>query len=88
MLGMIARLIATIVVFPYTRAKVMLQSGKGKAGATIPEMLGEIYKEKGLGGIFQGIGPELTRGVMSAAMMLMIKEKIHGGVKSLVKNGR
>jgi hypothetical protein len=25
---------------------------------------------------FQGLGPELTRGVLSAALMLMIKEQI------------
>ncbi|GMH69888.1 hypothetical protein TrRE_jg12479 [Triparma retinervis] len=84
-LGMIARLVATIVVFPYTRAKVMIQAGKGAAGVTIPDMLAEIYKDKGMKGIFQGIGPELTRGVMSAALMMMVKEKIHGGVKTFIK---
>jgi hypothetical protein len=84
-LGMIARLVATIVVFPYTRAKVMIQAGKGAAGVTIPDMLAEIYKDKGMKGIFQGIGPELTRGVMSAALMMMVKEKIHGGVKTFIR---
>ena len=87
-LGMVARLVATIVVFPYTRAKVMMQAGKGKAGVTIPEMLKEIYEDKGMKGIFQGIGPELTRGVMSAALMMMVKEKIHGGVKNFIKGRR
>ncbi|GMI43481.1 hypothetical protein TrCOL_g4299 [Triparma columacea] len=87
-LGMVARLVATMVVFPYTRAKVMMQAGKGKAGVTIPEMLKEIYEDKGMKGIFQGIGPELTRGVMSAALMMMVKEKIHGGVKNFIKGRR
>lgn len=87
-LGMVARTIATVVVFPYLRAKVMLQSqktnnkatgdasGKGADSPNIPAMILKMYSNGGLGECFQGIGPELTRGVFSAALMLMCKEKI------------
>eukprot|EP00519_Triparma_laevis_P014402 CAMPEP_0182490804 /NCGR_PEP_ID=MMETSP1321-20130603/528_1 /TAXON_ID=91990 /ORGANISM="Bolidomonas sp., Strain RCC1657" /LENGTH=291 /DNA_ID=CAMNT_0024693041 /DNA_START=100 /DNA_END=972 /DNA_ORIENTATION=- len=78
LLGMVARTVATIIVFPYTRAKVMLQSSDSGAKPDIPGMLKKIYEEEGVEGIFQGIGPELTRGVLSAALMLMVKEKIRG----------
>ena len=72
--GMVARTVATLIVYPYTRAKVMIQCGGGTD--SIPVMLKGIWDDEGLGGIYQGIGPELTRGVLSAALMLMVKEKI------------
>ncbi|GMH69128.1 hypothetical protein TrLO_g1996 [Triparma laevis f. longispina] len=85
LLGMVARTVATIIVFPYTRAKVMLQSSSSDEKPDIPAMLKKIYEEEGVGGVFQGIGPELTRGVLSAALMLMVKEKIRGRVERIVK---
>ncbi|CAN0442227.1 unnamed protein product, partial [Laminaria digitata] len=36
----------------------------------------------------QGIAPEITRGVLSAALMLMVKEKIHAGVKAAIVGQR
>ncbi|GMH94246.1 hypothetical protein TL16_g12852, partial [Triparma laevis f. inornata] len=85
LLGMVARTVATIIVSPYTRAKVMLQSSSSDEKPDIPAMLKKIYEEEGVGGVFQGIGPELTRGVLSAALMLMVKEKIRGRVERIVK---
>ncbi|CAN0457915.1 unnamed protein product [Discosporangium mesarthrocarpum] len=32
----------------------------------------------------KGITPEITRGVLSAALMLMVKEKIHSVVKGAI----
>lgn len=34
--------------------------------------------------LVQGITPEITRGVLSAAFMLMVKEKIHAIVKGAI----
>ena len=34
--------------------------------------------------MYQGIGPELTRGVFSAALMMMVKEKIGVIVKAMI----
>ncbi|CAH0518907.1 unnamed protein product [Peronospora belbahrii] len=51
-LGAIARSIATIVLFPYIRAK------------------------EGPLALYRGLGPELARGALSSALMLMIKEKV------------
>lgn len=36
----------------------------------------------------QGIAPEIGRGVLSAALMLMVKEKIHSAVKGAIVGGR
>lgn len=86
LLGMIARTVATIVTFPYLRAKVVLQSQKVIDGdntkkTNIPSMIAKMYMSGGLGECFQGLGPELTRGVFSAALMMMMKEKIAFVVK-------
>lgn len=91
LLGIIARTIATVAVFPYLRAKVMLQStslkstddSKGKI--SIPKMLIKMYENDGFMSLFQGLGPELTRGIFSAALMLMVKEKITGVVSNAIK---
>ena len=88
LLGMVARTVATVAVFPYLRAKVMLQSQKNNDSSanngekiSIPSMILKMYADGGLSECFQGIGPELTRGVFSAALMLMCKEKIAFAVK-------
>lgn len=93
-LGMFARTVATVAVFPFLRAKVVMQSRKKTStengddtedqGPSIMTILQEVYNTDGLSGLYQGLGPELTRGVFSAALMLMIKEKIGGGVKTLL----
>lgn len=99
-LGMVARTIATVAVFPFVRAKVVMQTQKKKASSTATDgdngdddgnkpvsvmtVLRDVYKSKGIPGLYQGLGPELTRGVFSAALMLMIKEQLNGGIKTLL----
>ncbi|ETI47216.1 hypothetical protein L914_08238 [Phytophthora nicotianae] len=93
-LGAIARSIATLVLFPYIRAKVLMQSNKKKLSTaadqeqgqsntcaepkkdTIASTLQRVYTEEGPLALYRGLGPELTRGALSSALMLMIKEKI------------
>ncbi|KAG5190294.1 mitochondrial carrier domain-containing protein, partial [Tribonema minus] len=80
-LGAIARAIATVAVFPFTRAKVLAMtddgghSESGKPPPSILQSLVLIARTEGPRALFKGVGPELTRGVLSAALMLMIKER-------------
>jgi len=85
-LGMVARIVATMLTYPYLRAKVMLQStyGNAKVKPTIPQMIMEQFSHGGVWGLYQGIGPELTRGVFSAALMMMVKERIGVVVRALI----
>jgi solute carrier family 25 (peroxisomal adenine nucleotide transporter), member 17 len=76
LLGMMARTISTILIFPYLRAKVVLQTSTTSATRSIPQMLQTMYQNGGVASWYQGIGPELTRGVLSSAFMLMIKEQL------------
>jgi len=93
-LGMVARTIATVLVFPFIRAKVLMQTqqkqsqsdenDEGETGtkkkkvkdSAMMVMLYRIWQRQGLSGLYRGIGPELTRGIFSSALMLMIKERI------------
>mmetsp|Transcript_1982 Transcript_1982/g.4289 ORF Transcript_1982/g.4289 Transcript_1982/m.4289 type:complete len:314 (+) Transcript_1982:77-1018(+) len=92
-LGLVARTISTLAVFPYTRCKVLLQSEK-KAGAdggapqSIPAMICAMYGRGGVADVYRGIGPELTRGVLSTALMLMVKERITETIGATLGGGR
>jgi adenine nucleotide transporter 17 len=114
LLGMVARTIATVAVFPFLRAKVVMQTRKTTTTTTsdadgtpdangtssdnesngnknkdsVLSLLLEIWQTKGVAGLYQGLGPELTRGIFSAALMLMIKEKIVVSVRSAVEGRR
>jgi len=82
--GAIARGVATIAVFPYTRAKVIVKSTKaveGKAPPTIAGTVAQIIRDEGFLSLYQGCAPEVGRGVLSAALMLMAKEKINMAVR-------
>jgi hypothetical protein len=92
LLGMVARTVATVVVFPFLRAKVLLQTAKEPDTASaslstttskpsVITLLTKVYERDGLAGLFQGLGPELTRGIFSAALMLMMKEKLASRVQ-------
>ncbi len=65
----------------------MLQSKYGNAAVkpTILQMIGEQLNTGGVWGLYQGIGPELTRGLFSAALMMMVKERIGVIVKAFVE---
>lgn len=88
-LGMIARTISTVCIFPYIRAKVVLQTRTDRQ-VSIPQLLADMYSERGFASWFQGLGPELTRGVLSSALMLMIKEQlvsvVHGALHGPAKH--
>ena len=140
-LGALARAVATVAVYPYTRAKVMAQvstpargteaasttpaaagaadsaaattssatageapaEGASNGGAatstpsspaqpapqTLLSAMHTIFAEDGVAGLFHGLGPEVFRGMLSGAVMLMVKEKIENAVRlALQRNGK
>jgi Mitochondrial carrier protein len=52
---------------------------------TMIKVLWRTMQRQGLVGLYQGLGPELTRGIFSAALMLMIKERVTGTVQKLLQ---
>lgn len=62
LLGMVARAVATVAVFPFVRAKVVMQSRKQDASqegqpTSVMELLKEIHETGGIPALYQGLGP-------------------------------
>jgi adenine nucleotide transporter 17 len=98
-LGAVARGIATLICFPATRVKTILQAKSrrthnGKIPKRVSFKLGtptrpsspvnevqNLLQEQGISALYQGIGPEITRGVLSSAMKMAVKERIFLAVR-------
>jgi adenine nucleotide transporter 17 len=78
--GAISKAVATWLTFPFIRAKAILNTWtklhKGEPIPTLNEILQRIVREEGFVGLFTGIYPQLTKGVLNSALMLMFKERI------------
>merc|ERR1719215_2046895 len=87
-LGAPGRAIATFVTYPYLRAKRLKQArqkaGEAESSLSITGVVSHVLANDGLFGLFKGMAPELARGVLSAALMVMVKEKLTAVVKGLV----
>lgn len=62
LLGMVARAVATVAVFPFVRAKVVMQSRKKDSSqdgqsTSVMELLKEIHETGGIPALYQGLGP-------------------------------
>lgn len=44
----------------------------------------DVVKNEGVGALYKGLGLEVTRGVFSAGMMLMVKEQVYNLVAAVV----
>jgi hypothetical protein len=90
--GALARCVATCLIYPYVRAKVLAMTAardlaKGAASATssrgagaapaasVSGALRAVVGAEGVRGLYVGLGPELVRGMLSSAVMLMVKEQ-------------
>lgn len=138
LLGALAKAIATVITFPYIRAKVVLQAadrgsetvrrareetegatagrtaeemggsaddgaasggdrveeGKGGAGEdplrvdaadSAVEALRKLSATDGVTAWYKGMAPQLLKGVLAAALMLMVKERIERAVRRVLK---
>ena len=64
---------------PITRARIIAQSPRslgGPRGSGTLSIISNIFHTEGIAGLFRGLGPELSQGVLSAAVMMMVKEKV------------
>ena len=84
-IGALGRAIATVATFPAQRANVMAKSDRNSSsGGGIFSTLLEVYRQDGFGQLYSGMQPEITRGVLSAALMMMVKERITLLTRALV----
>lgn len=79
-IGAFARALATLIVYPFIRAKVLAQAARGALDGE-PKQPGMLWamraavSAEGVSSLYRGIAPELVRGTLSSAIMLMIKEQ-------------
>ena len=100
LLGALSRAIATLIIFPFIRAKTLVMSNPSEeknnttdksisqkedtkeqantfSHKSIIDTLKVLVKEEGPGALYKGMGTELLRGMLSSALMLMIKERLY-----------
>jgi adenine nucleotide transporter 17 len=79
LLGAVAKLVATLVTFPYLLVKSRLQA-KGTQGvikyAGFVDAVTRIFAADGLRGFYKGINSKLVQTVLGAAFMFWVKEKV------------
>ncbi|XVF41941.1 hypothetical protein PTKIN_Ptkin01aG0321200 [Pterospermum kingtungense] len=89
LLGAISKSAATFLTYPAIRCKVMIQAAdpddgnddktkrpRPKSHKTLSGVVSAIWKREGILGFFKGLDAQITKTVLSSALLLMIKEKI------------
>ncbi|KAI5460079.1 mitochondrial carrier domain-containing protein [Mariannaea sp. PMI_226] len=80
-LGAMSKALATIATQPLIVAKVGLQSKpppvrNGKPFKSFIEVMKFIIEHEGLLGLFKGIGPQITKGLLVQGILMMTKERV------------
>ena len=72
--GAFAKALATVITYPYIRAKVLLQrkrpAGDGYDARSATGVLRQVLAREGARGAYRGLRPQLIKGVTNAALML------------------
>ncbi|CAG8972023.1 hypothetical protein HYALB_00008308 [Hymenoscyphus albidus] len=81
LLGAMSKSLATIATQPLIVAKVGLQSKPppsraGKPFKSFLEVMQFIIQNEGLLGLFKGIGPQITKGLLVQGLLMMTKERM------------
>ncbi|XWS42416.1 hypothetical protein CRYUN_Cryun16bG0012700 [Craigia yunnanensis] len=92
LLGAISKSVVTFLTYPAIRCKVMIQAAdpdddddddedktkraRPKSCRTVSGVVCAIWRREGILGFFKGLEAQITKTVLSSALLLMIKEKI------------
>uniref|UniRef100_A0A0C9QL71 TSA: Wollemia nobilis Ref_Wollemi_Transcript_28697_1455 transcribed RNA sequence n=1 Tax=Wollemia nobilis TaxID=56998 RepID=A0A0C9QL71_9CONI len=77
LLGALSKTIATVVTYPAIRCKVMIQAAESdEQPKRAMDALRVIWQKEGALGFYKGLSAQILKTVLSAALLLMIKEKI------------
>ena len=102
-LGAVAKAFATLVTFPAIRAKLLIQtkgSEKDQASTkpksankraepvSMHAVLAQLLRSEGILGLYKGVGPQLSKGVLSSALLLAAKERISEAVGAAFRSSR
>jgi len=80
--GAVAKAAATVLTYPMQVAQTRLRDRKGEYENTI-DCLVKIYQKEGIKGLFAGLSPKLAQTVLTAALMLLLYERLLRQLKSI-----
>ncbi|ANB14633.1 Ant1p [Sugiyamaella lignohabitans] len=78
LLGALSKAMATIATQPMIVAKVMQQSSdkRRRQYKSFVDALVYLSKNEGLKGLFKGLGPQISKGVLVQGLLFMIKDQV------------
>jgi hypothetical protein len=79
-LGAASKALATCVTYPAIRCKVLLQTGEAES------LAGAARQAAGGAGLYRGLGAQLLKTVLVAALQLSVKEKAYRSAYWLVQH--
>lgn len=90
LLGAAAKIAATVVTYPMIVIKSRLQATSSHTAAELQytgtwDTITRISREEGLGGFFKGMESKILQTALNAALMLMIKEQVHGSAAAFMR---
>lgn len=76
-LGAMSKSMATIATQPLIVAKVLQQSSdKKRRYNSFVDALAYLYNEEGVRGLFRGLGPQISKGVLVQGLLFMFRDQI------------
>ena len=75
MMGLVAKLCATLATYPLIRAKVMLMVTAAPDSSLLRCLVHE-YKKEGWKGLYRGCNLQIVHTVLKSALMMMVRERI------------
>ena len=84
-MGALSKCVATLLTYPAIRAKVMCQSAGGESYGGALGAVRAVVRTEGPAGLYKGLSPQLLKTVLSAAVGLMLKERISEARRGLLR---
>lgn len=96
-LGALTKAVASSITYPINLGRVIIQGNAKRNGCSntsgaieddsssnIVTVLRNVVRQEGAQGLFKGLGNEVVEGIIGAALLLMVKEKVTVGVRGIV----
>ena len=81
-IGALAKIVATLVTYPYVLARVRMQVSRKRK--TTLQVLAQVLRKSGVRGLYAGLQAQLVKSVLFSALLFMAKEKISHLTRSLL----